>query len=150
MPLYNPTNTKAYSANITGTMTTTSASITDLTVSGLSNTQIQSIDFPSVSLAGASAGWTFTPTRIGVLQISAQVQVIASTASNSTVIIADGSNVALSAGAVSNMQNSGETQTVTVVGFLNITSLSAVTVKIRASITSGTLTVSQAYIAANY
>lgn len=142
---------QAYTATITGTMSTTSSSPTDLTVSGLTNTQIQTpVNFPTVAISSSSAGWTFTPTKLGVLQIAITAQLVASTASNGTIVMTDGSNNALSVSSVTNMASAGITQSPTIEGYLNITSLSAVTIKLRGGISNGTMTVSFASVKFNY
>jgi hypothetical protein len=141
---------QAYTSTLTGTMTTTSTTIADLTVSSLVNTAVTNISWPSVSIAGASAGWTFTPTRLGILKISVNAQMNPSANSNSSLTLTDGSNTALSGPTLSNHASSGAVQTVTVRGFINVTSLSAVTIKLRASISSGTLTVLQTTISVSY
>jgi hypothetical protein len=141
---------QAYSATITGTMTTTSATAADLTVASLVNTAITNIGWPTVTLAAASAGWTFTPTRLGILKISVMAQMNPSANSNSGLLIADGSNNAISGPTLSNHSASGTVQTVTVFGFISVSSLSVVTIKLRPSISAGTLTVLKTTLTVSY
>lgn len=127
------------------TWSTTSASLADPSDDGSCTfTQVTNYGMGTVASSGAKApGITFTPKRLGVHVIIATLQAQTnSTGARTQLQMTDGSNNELDANSC--IMGAGSAYCpFTLIGLLNVTSLSSVTVKIRFATSTGTLGTTQ-------
>jgi hypothetical protein len=131
---------QTHSAKVTGCyFTTTSGTYVDGTLNNTCTlTQRNSQSFGAVTLFGSGSGVTFTPKRLGTVEVCADTPVYQSAAGQTTEIqlIDESSNIigyGSQFGSVAGVQNS-----ITVCGHMPVASLSAKTAKLQIKVTGGT------------